>query len=102
MFAKLGILCGLLVAAVPVTAATPGERPVKLGDEGKAVVFAEELLSLTGAIADQYVREVSQADLLLAAIKGLHEAVRQSVPADVEAALKSRTSRTGALRTPCC
>ena len=76
---KIGGLFGLMVVASWVHAVTPGDRPVKLSDERQAIEYANELLMLTQQISMQYVREVSQNDLLVAGIKGLYEAARTTL-----------------------
>ena len=71
----------LLLAGFACTAvAAPIERPVKSISEAEATQFASQLLQLTETISSQYVREVSQAELVLAALKGLHETARRPFP----------------------
>ena len=82
---KIAGLIGLMLVAKVAVAVNPGDRPVKLSDEQQAIVYVNELLMLTQQISDQYVREVSQNDLLVAGIKGMYEAARMPIPARFEA-----------------
>ncbi len=69
-----------LVAFAPDAQAAPLERPTRTINEQEATQFATQILQLTETISSQYVREVSQTDLVLAALEGLHEAARRPMP----------------------
>src|SRR5438067_9250005 len=57
--------------------------------QADAQTYAQYLIDLADQVAHTYVRPVSQADLLAAALTGLSEAVQAPVPANLKADLQS-------------
>jgi carboxyl-terminal processing protease len=76
---------GRLAAAPAPPAAAPSRTPAA---RAEAQAFACQLLDVTGQVAEQYVRPVSRADLLLPALAGLYEGARRPVPADLAARVR--------------
>jgi carboxyl-terminal processing protease len=76
---------GRLVAAPAPPAATSPRAPAV---RAEAQAFARQLLDVTAQVAEQYVRPVSRADLLVPALAGLYEGARRPVPADLAARVK--------------
>src|SRR5438067_10394127 len=76
-------LCGgLALFAAPV--APPEARPPSAEStalHNEAFQYASAMVQVTALIEQQYVRPVSQAELLEAALTGLYEAARQPLPA---------------------
>jgi carboxyl-terminal processing protease len=68
------LCCGALLVADGHRAPQP--RP----PSPEALAYAQRVLVLTQTVADQYVRPVSRADLILAALTGLYEAARLPLP----------------------
>lgn len=82
----------VLAAIAPVALGAPIERTPGTLNRPEASAFASQLLQLTETISSQYVREVSQADLVLAALQGIHEVARQPFPDGL--ALDIRNAKT--------
>lgn len=55
----------------------------------EALVFAKEVLEASDLIKDAYVKEVSQAEMIGWAIRGLYRRIDEKIPASLEAKLKS-------------
>ncbi len=79
-------------------------------DPIEAQNYAQQVNYTINAIADDYVREVSRSDLMLAALTGLYEAAREPVPrtlaadvkkADTEADRQELLARTRQQLGPC-
>jgi C-terminal peptidase prc len=87
-------LAVLIVLAGRAAAVNPGDRPVKLSNENEAIQFADQLNSLTSAIAGQYIKPVPQEELLTAALRGLYDAAGKPFPATVAQDLKNAKADT--------
>jgi carboxyl-terminal processing protease len=74
---------GLLLAA------NGGPAPQEGKPGGEAVSYAHQLLFITQNVADQYVRPVSRADLLVAALNGLYEAAHLPMPGSLEGEVRT-------------
>jgi carboxyl-terminal processing protease len=71
-------------AAAPVPRQTPPAAPRKAAAlEGEARAFAHNLLQAVFQVSNTYARPVAPADLVYAALAGLYEAARLSVPRDL-------------------
>jgi C-terminal peptidase prc len=70
---------GAIVAAPPADAASPA-APTDAQFQALAREFGFSLLQIVAQIEQSYVRPVSRAELVEAAIVGLYEAVRRPVP----------------------
>src|SRR5712691_7260825 len=65
--------------------------------QADAQTYAQYLIDLADQVAHTYVRPVSQADLLAAALTGLYEAVQAPVPANLKADLQTAATPNGLL-----
>src|SRR5262249_8570318 len=77
---------GLLLAA------NGGPDPQAVQPGAEAVSYAHQLLFVTQNVADQYVRPVSRADPLVAALKGLYEAAHLPMPASLEGEVRKAST----------
>jgi carboxyl-terminal processing protease len=91
------LLGGSFLEAAPLPSAQ-AERSRTHSDvarsPGEARAFAVQLLNIVNQIAEQYVRPVSHADLTEAALRGLYEAARLPVPADLGARIRQADTRS--------
>jgi carboxyl-terminal processing protease len=89
------LACSLILVVVASSAAlAPVDRPPRTITAPEASQFASQLWQLSETISAQYVREVARADLLVAALEGIHEAARQPFPSGL--ALDIRNARNHA------
>lgn len=100
---RTGLVVALL-SHVPLMAAPVPVAPAPLTPEARkqlqteAMVFAQQLLSVSTQVSVGYIKDVSHADLLVAAVNGLHDALRQPGPSglrgDPRPALVAERSQT--------
>jgi carboxyl-terminal processing protease len=83
------LLAAGALSAAPVPApAPPSGPPGGKALKAEAVAFAQQLLSVAGQVAENYVRQVSRENLLYAALAGLYQGARLPVPTDLRPRLK--------------
>src|SRR5262245_57490603 len=68
-----------LKPSVPAPVAPPASPTLHV----EAMQFAQSLHQLFALIGEKYIRPVSRADLAEAAVRGLYDAVREPMPADL-------------------
>lgn len=84
----LFVLTGVLSAAPPGLEPVSPSQPADTQLQSAAREYAASLFNVIAHIEQQYIRPVSTADLVEAALAGLYEAARQPMPESLAAEIK--------------
>jgi C-terminal processing protease CtpA/Prc len=95
------VLMGLLATGTALAAPGPGGQAPppdrgKLREEARS--FARQLHYLVAQVSEQYVRPVAAEDLYVAALTGLYQAARKTVPHDLRVQVRQASNLAAALR----